>query len=598
MQTQGLGKNRPRSDWERNLMTYAGNFRWWGGLVLGLAGAMLCSAAAGVTLAGLITDLKNDAPQVRIAAADALGKMGAVAKDAVPALLEAGTTDQAWIDTAMYAAIQQIGAAAVPALLDQMERGQPLVRGRAATALWIVEAERDQVLPAVQKFSEDKDPRVRGMVERIIAKYAADAGAGVPKAAPPTAKDVPAVPLPAPTGDWAEFHGPRRDSLCPETGLLQSWPEGGPRLLWKLDCVGRGMSTVAIAQGKIFTTGDRQGEGQYLICLDLATRQELWATRLGAPYKEFGALCTPTIAGGAVYVTSTESEVFCVDAASGAVRWQKSMTKDFGGKMMNGWKCSESPLLDGRRLLCSPGANAAAVVALDKDTGAVLWTCAVPDLGKAGKDGAAYSSVTVHKLAGARQYVQVLGRGVIGLAADTGKFLWGYNRLASGVANITHPLSRGDFVFVSNSYGTGTSLLKIGRAGDGCQAAEAYNLPAKQFENHHGGLVMVGDYVYGGSGLNKGDPTCINFFTGEIVWKAKAPAGGSAAVLYADGHLLFRYDRGLVVLAEATPKGFLVKGRFTPALSDGPAWAHPVIFEKKLYLRHNDLLQCFDLAAP
>ena len=564
---------------------------------VGLVAWLGCAHAAD-SVASLITALKSEAPQARIAAADALAKMGAAAKDAVPALLEAGTTDQAWIDTAMYAAIQQIGPAAVPALLDQMERGQPLVRGRAATALWIVDAERDQVLPAVKKFSDDKDPRVRGMVERIIAKYAADGGAGVPRAAPPTAKDVPPRPIPTQTGDWSEFHGPRRDSICTETGLLQSWPEGGPKLLWKFEGVGRGMSTVAIAQGKIFITGDRKGEGQYLICLDLNTRQELWATRLGVPYKEFGALCSPTVAGDVVYTTSTEGDVFCVAVATGAVRWQKSMTKEFGGKMMNGWKCSESPLLDGRRLLCSPGAPSAAVVALDKDTGAVLWKCAMPELGKAGKDGAAYSSVTVHELAGVRQYVQVLGRGVIGVAADTGKFLWGYNRLASGVANITHPLSRGDFVFVSNSYGTGTSLLKISKGGDGCQMAEAYNLPAKQFENHHGGIVMVGDHVYGGSGLNKGDPTCINFFTGEIAWKVKAPAGGSAAVLYADGHLIFRYDRGLVVLAEATPKGFHVKGQFTPALADGPAWAHPVIFGKKLYLRHNDLLQCFDLAAP
>ncbi|MCX7008540.1 MAG: PQQ-binding-like beta-propeller repeat protein [Kiritimatiellaeota bacterium] len=543
-------------------------------------------------------DLKSDTPQTRIAAADALGKLGAAAKDAVPALLEAGTTDQAWIDTSMYAAIQQIGPAAVPALLDQLENGKPVVRGRAATALWIVDADRDQVLPFAKKFSTDKDPRVRGMIERIISKYSATDGAPtVPRAALPTTKGVPPHNLPTQAGDWAEFHGPRRDSLCAETGLLKAWPTGGPRLLWKLEGVGRGMSTVSIAQGKIFITGDRKGEGQYLICLDLNNREELWATRLGAPYKDFGALCTPTVEGAVLYTTTTEGEVCCLDTATGAVRWQKSMTKDFGGKTMNAWKFSESPLIDGERLICTPGAKDVALVALNKTTGAVIWKCAVPDLGKEGKDGAGYSSVTVHELAGVRQYVQVLGRGVIGVAAESGKFLWGYNRLASGVANITHPLSRGDYVFVSNSYGTGSSLLKIGRVGDGFQAAEAYCLPAKQFENHHGGIVMVGDHVYGGSGLNKGDPTCINFFTGEIVWKTPALSAGSAAVLYADGHLIFRYDRGLVVLAEATPKGFNVCGKFTPALADGPAWAHPVIFEKKLYLRHNDLLQCFDLTA-
>ncbi len=558
-------------------------------------------AASKAAIAGLINDLKSETPQTRIAAADALGKYGAEAKDAVPALLAAATSGQAWSDTAMLAAIQQVGPGVVPILLDLLEHGAADIRGRAAMALWIVDGEREQVLPVARKYSEDKDPRVRSMVERIIKKYEAAEGAPgqsvAKRAALPSAKDLPVRRITAATGDWPEFHGPRRDSICPETGLLQAWPEGGPRLLWKYEGVGRGMSTLAIAGGKLFTTGDRKGEGQYVICLDLKDRRELWATRLSAPYKDFGALCTPTVDGQAVYTTSTEGDVYCLDAATGAVRWQKSMTKDFGGQSMSTWKFSESPLIDGDRLICSPGAKDAALVALNKATGAVLWKCALPDLGKAGKDGAGYSSVIVAEIQGVRQYIQMLGRGVVGVAADSGKFLWGYNRLASGVANITHPLVRGDYVFISNSYGTGTGLLKISRTGATFQADEAYCLPPKQFENHHGGIVMVDDYIYGGSGLNRGEPTCINFFTGEIVWKAAPPASGSAAVLYADGRLIFRYDRGLVVLVEATAKSFNVHGKFTPPLSDGPAWAHPVIFGKQLFLRHNDLLMCYDLAA-
>lgn len=559
------------------------------------------SAAPTAAIAGLLNELKSTSPQARIAAADALGKLGAEAQGAVPALLEAANSEHAWIDTAMLSAVQQIGPTAVPILLDLLENGKPAIRARAATALWITDGTREQVLPVVSKYAEDKDPRVHAMVERIIQKYAAAEGGpgqnAVPRAPLPTAKDVPAQKIAAPACDWAEFHGPRRDSICTETGLLQAWPEGGPRLLWKQAGLGRGMSTVSIAGGKLFTTGDRKGEGQYLLCLDLKDHRELWATRLSAPYKDFGALCTPTVDGQSVYTTSTEGDVYCVDAATGAVRWQKSMTKDFGGMTMSMWKFSESPLIDGHQLICTPGAKAAALVALDKATGAVIWKCALPDLGKAGKDGAGYSSVTVRELDGVRQYLQVLGRGVIGVAADSGQCLWGYNRLASGVANITHPLVRGNYVFISNSYGTGSGLLKINREGPAFTAAEAYVLPPKQFENHHGGIVMVDDYIYGGSGLNKGDPTCVNFFTGEIVWKAPPPAGGSAAVLYADGHLIFRYDRGLVALVEATPAGFKLKGQFMPLTADGPAWAHPVIFDKKLYLRHNDLLQCFDLAA-
>jgi outer membrane protein assembly factor BamB len=226
----------------------------------------------------------------------------------------------------------------------------------------------------------------------------------------------------------------------------------------------------------------------------------------------------------------------------------------------------------------------------------LLWKCAIPALGERGSDGAAYSSAIVADIAGVRQYVQVVGRGVIGVAADTGRFLWGYNRLGNTIASITSPIARGNYVFTANSYNTGSALLEIKRSGDKWQAAEAYVLPAKTFENHHGGVVLVGDHLYGGSGLNKGDPACIEFATGKVLWKPKAPAAGSACVLYADGHLIFRYDRGLVILVEANPKEFRVKSQFVPPRTNAPAWAYPVIHQRKLYLRDQNLLLCYDLS--
>jgi outer membrane protein assembly factor BamB len=194
-----------------------------------------------------------------------------------------------------------------------------------------------------------------------------------------------------------------------------------------------------------------------------------------------------------------------------------------------------------------------------------------------------------------RQVVQVIGRGVVGVDAETGRFLWGYNRIANDVANIPSPAVRGNFVFVSTSYKTGAALLRVTRDGDQFSVGEVYFVRPRDFENHHGGFVLVGDYVYGGSGQNAGHPACLRLSTGELVWKDRAPSYGSAAVLYADGHLLFRYDRGLVALLEASPEGYRLKGSFTPELGDGPAWAHPVIHRGRLYLRHGDLLACFDL---
>lgn len=186
---------------------------------------------------------------------------------------------------------------------------------------------------------------------------------------------------------------------------------------------------------------------------------------------------------------------------------------------------------------------------------------------------------------------------MVGVAADTGRFLWGYNRAINEVANVPNPLIRGNQVFLSTSYNGGSALLRISREGDAFKAEEVYFLEARKFDNHHGGMVLVGDYVYGGAGLNKGDPTCVNFATGEIVWKAKAPSNGSASVLYADGQVWFRYDRGPVVVVAADPKAFRIVAQFKPLTADGPAWAFPVIHNRRLYLRQNDLLACYDLSA-
>ena len=400
--------------------------------------------------------------------------------------------------------------------------------------------------------------------------------------------------------DWPQFRGPQRDGKCTETGLLAQWAEGQPKLLWKLAGLGRGYSTVAIADGRILTMGDRQLQGeksQVVMAFDLATRKELWATWVGPPHSD-GSRCTPTVDGALTYAVGTDGDLVCVETATGKLVWNKNFKKDFGGFMMSVWKFSESPLVDGNKLICTPGGPEATLVALDKKTGETIWKCAVPKLGGKGKDGAGYSSMVVAEIEGVRQVVQIFGRGVVGVAVDSGKFLWGYNDIANGVANITTPVVHGNHVFVSTAYGTGSALLKIVREGDGFKAEKVYFLDAKTFTNHHGGVILVGDCIYGGHGQNNGDPTCIDFLTGKIVWQQKAIGKGSAAVLYADGNLIFRYQQtGLVALVEATPKGLHVKGRFEPAANDGPAWAYPVIHDGRLYLRSHDTLMCYDLRA-
>ncbi len=399
--------------------------------------------------------------------------------------------------------------------------------------------------------------------------------------------------------DWPQFRGPDGNGLCEETGLLKEWTGPGPEMLWKVEGLGKGYSTVSIADGRLLTMGDRSGsdgkESQYVIALDLETQKELWATPVGPPHSD-GPRCTPTIDGPRAYALGTSGDLVCLSTTDGKLLWSKSLTDDFGGKMMSMWKFSESPLVDGPRLLCTPGGPDATVVALDKETGKLIWKCAMPKIGDQGKDGAGYTTIVVAEIEGVRQYVTIVGRGAIGVEAETGRFLWGYNRIANRVANIPSPIVRDNFVFVTTSYKTGSALLRITRNGNDFKAEEVYFLGPDKFENHHGGVVLVGDHVYGGDGQNNGTPVCLEFKTGKICWKPESPGQRSAAVLYADGHLIFRYENdGLVALIEANPETYRLKGTLKTPYGSGPAWAHPVIHQGKLYLRDRDVLMCYDV---
>ena len=393
--------------------------------------------------------------------------------------------------------------------------------------------------------------------------------------------------------DWYQWRGPNRDSICKETGLLKTWPADGPELLWKLEGVGIGYTTPSFAGGKMYTMGDR-GNSQYLIVYDLASRKELWAARVGGKHRD-GPRCTPAVDGQRVYALGTDGVLVCCDTADGKIQWSKDFAREFGGKMMSGWRWSESPLVDGEKLVCTPGGAEATMVALSKRSGKLIWKCAVADLDSAGKSGAGYSSIVISNGAGVKQYVQLYGKGVFGVEAETGKFLWGYNRVANGTANITTPIVSGDYVFASTQYSTGSALLKLTRTATGVEAREVWWLGANEFQNHHGGVILMGGHLYGGTNKSGGPPTCIEMTTGKIVWQKRPPAKGSAAYLWADGLFIVRYESGPVTLVKASPAGYKVVSQFTPPKGRGPAWPHPVIHDGKLYLRHADILLCYNL---
>jgi outer membrane protein assembly factor BamB len=400
--------------------------------------------------------------------------------------------------------------------------------------------------------------------------------------------------------DWPQWRGPNRDAISKDTGLLKEWRPGGPRLVMQASGLGTGFSSVSLANGRIFTMGDVDG-AQHVIALDQATGKLLWKTRIGGIHQAdyAGPRGTPTTDGDVLYAIGTDGDLVCLETATGKERWRRHLERDFGGRMMSGWRWSESPLVDRERVLVTPGARDAAIVALDKKTGTEIWRAAVPDLGSQGRDGAAYSSIVISEGAGVKQYVQLLGKGVVGVRASDGKFLWGNNSVANGTANISTPVIKGDYVFASTGYQTGSVLLKLSRQGEGVAATEVYFLDNKTFQNHHGGFVLVGDHIYGGHGHRAGFPIAVEFATGKVAWGGdiRSDGKGSAAVAYADGHVYMRYEDGTVVLVEATPTGYKPKGSFTIPNVTRPSWPHPVVAGGRLYLREQDNLYVYELKS-
>jgi outer membrane protein assembly factor BamB len=396
--------------------------------------------------------------------------------------------------------------------------------------------------------------------------------------------------------DWPQWRGPNRDAVCLETGLLKSWPAEGPPLLWKHTGLGGGYSTPSIANGKLFGMSYR-GNDEVVWCLDEATRKDTWVTRIAGKgrvsYNE-GSRCTPTVEGDRVYVVGVSGDVVCLDAGKGTVVWTKNFKKDFAGRMMSGWGYSESPLVDGERVIVTPGGEEAALVALDKKTGATIWKSAVPDSG-----GAGYASVMPAEVGGVRMYITWLGGMLVGVSAEDGSLLWKYSQNANQTANIPTVLVKDNIVFCSTGYGSGTAVLKLSYEGGKVKATEVKFHRGRDLQNHHGGMVLVGDHVYMGHGHNAGVPACVEFATGNIAWKPeRGVAAGSAAVLYADGHIIFRWQDGTIGLVEANPAEFKLKSTFKqPDRSRAAAWAHPVIANGKMYIRDQDVLLCYEVRA-
>ena len=399
--------------------------------------------------------------------------------------------------------------------------------------------------------------------------------------------------------DWPTFRGPNRTSVVEDTKLLKSWPSEGPKLLWQGSGAGRGYSSLAFVGDRFYTLGDglstQSDKDEYLSCFNKATGEQIWATKTGKPWTNGQAgwqssRSTPTVDDGRVYVVTPEGQLHCCDSASGKIQWTKSFVKDFGGKKADSWGYSESVLVDGNKVICTPGGPASTVVALDKKSGDTLWTCKNP-----GDRGAGHASIVISKVGGQKVYVQSTGSGLLGIS-DTGGLLWSYP-IDNTTAVIPTPIVRDDLVFFPVGYKRGGALIKQVSSGDGKVAAkEVYGLNTK-LANKHGGAVLVGEYVYADSD-DAGRPYCADLMTGDIKWTSKGSGSGSAVVIAGGDRLYIQYQNGTMALAEVNPSEYKETGSFKiPGSGERPSWAHPVILEGKLYVREQDKVLCYDIRS-
>ena len=393
--------------------------------------------------------------------------------------------------------------------------------------------------------------------------------------------------------DWPQFRGPHRNGKSTETGLLKQWPEGGPPLLWEVDGLGEGYSSAAIARGTVYITGQIDAEG-FVFAFDLNGKPQ-WKTRYGREWTKSypAARCTPTVQDDRLYVTSGRGAVYCLDAGSGEIRWSLDAAEKYGPQWPR-WGMSENVLIDGDRVICTPGGEVASIIALDKMTGNVVWEC------KELTQQSCYCNPIVITHGGRRLLVTMLADSVVGLDAATGKLLWHddfdeYHVDRRRLVNANTPIYHDGRLYTTSGYENGGALLQL--SPDGTSVKRLWT--DAMLDVHHGGVVLVDGYLYGANWTSnsRGNWVCLRWEDGQTMYDTRWN-GNKGSVIYADG-MLYCYDErtGDVGLVKATPDEFQVVSKFTIAKGKGPYWAHPSLADGRLYLRHGAHLMVYDITT-
>jgi len=402
--------------------------------------------------------------------------------------------------------------------------------------------------------------------------------------------------------DWPQWRGPSRDGHAAPQSLLQQWSPGGPATKWEFRGAGIGYSTFAIVDDRLYTMGSK-GHDCLTICVDTKTGGLIWETITSRSAVETdyshgwggGPRSTPTVDGEFVYSLSDVGVLACLQIADGKIVWSVDFVNQFGGSIPK-WGFSESVLVDGDRVIGTPGGEAF-MIGLDKRTGAKVWT--TPKV-----EAAQYVSIVKHSIGGEAFYVTASKKGLVGVNAASGELLFQDNATGNEIAVIPTPILSGDLLYHTSAYDAGNTLLRLTKGqGSAITAESIYHLSSKSMQNHHGGVVLVDGVIYGFTKSNNGTWMAQDLASGDTLWTEKLMPNRSGSIAYADGRLYCYNDAdGTVILVEPSRSGWKKCGELKlPEQTKierekGAIWAHPIIAGQTLYLRDQDLIFAFDIA--
>jgi len=400
----------------------------------------------------------------------------------------------------------------------------------------------------------------------------------------------------APAKDWPQFHGPARDNINKETGLLKEWPKEGPPLAWKAKGIGDSHASIAVADGKIFTSGEDDSGNVMAFALNEKDGSPIWKAKVGGLGNNSddqggkGSRSTPTVDGNIVYVLGPVGDIVALAVADGKEAWHANLKKEFHGTVPF-WGYSDALLVEGNNVLCIPGGKDGTVLALNKKTGKKVWQS--KDL----TDPAHYTSLVTAEIGGVHQAVVLTSEHVAGIDPKDGAVLWSVVRQGA-TAVCPSPVVHENLVYVTSGYGVGCDLFKINSEGGKFSVEPVYtHAKNRNMQNHHGGVIYLDGFIYGYS--DRKNWICQDFMTGAVKWSAKESVG-KGTIAYADGHFYIRDEggKGTIALIEASPEAYKEVGHFNPPdLSHKPYWPHMVIANGKLYVRDMDTLLCYDIKA-